>query len=186
MKYQLSTLIEQFEQGQAMDFLFFWGHRPSQDGSITLSCLSQWWGQGFEHEGIYYRTAEHWMMAEKARLFKDSTSLPRILNARTPLEAKKLGRKVKGFELETWQANAYTIVKTGNVHKFSQHMAMKAFLLSTGAKVLVEASPYDQIWGIGLSREAPQAQDPRKWLGTNLLGFALMEVRDELKEQIQV
>lgn len=180
MKYQLSALIEQFEQGQALDFLFFWGHRPSQDGGTNQSCLSQWWKQGFEQEGIYYRTAEHWMMAEKARLFNDTTFLPLILNASTPLEAKKLGRKVRGFELETWQAHAYSIVKTGNLHKFSQHPALKAYLLSTGDKILVEASPYDQIWGIGLSREAPQAQDPREWLGTNLLGFALMEVRDEL------
>lgn len=181
MKYQLPTLIQQFEKGKQLDFLFFWGHRPSRDGSINQSCLSQWWQQGFQHEGIYYRTAEHWMMAEKARLFEDQTSVPLILQASTPLVAKKLGRKVKGFDLETWQAHCYKIVKEGNYHKFSQHAALKAFLVSTGEKVLVEASPYDQIWGIGLAKEAPQALDPREWLGPNLLGFALMEVRDELQ-----
>lgn len=183
MKYQLSTLIQQFENGQQLDFLFFWGHRPSADGSVNQSCLSQWWQQGFQHEDSYYRTAEHWMMAEKARLFKDSPSLQLILKASTPHIAKKLGRKVKGFELETWQAHCYKIVKEGNYHKFSQHPALKHYLLSTGEQVLVEASPYDQIWGIGLTKEAPQARDPREWLGTNLLGFALMEVRDELKER---
>lgn len=181
MKYQLSTLIQQFENGQLLEFVFFWGHRPSRDGSINQSCFSQWWQQGFQHEGVYYRTAEHWMMAEKARLFNDQKSLPLILKASTPLEAKKLGRKVKGFVLETWQAHAYTIVKQGNYHKFSQHPALKNYLLSTAEKVLVEASPYDQIWGIGLVKNAPQALDPRQWLGTNLLGFALMEVRDELR-----
>lgn len=181
MKYQLSALIQQLGKGQLPDFVFFWGHRPSRDGSINQSCLSQWWQQGFLLDDIYYRTAEHWMMAEKARLFKDRASLSLILKARTPLEAKKLGRKVKGFELEIWQANAFGIVKQGNLHKFSQHPALAAYLLSTGEKVLVEASPYDQIWGIGLTKEAPQARDPREWLGTNLLGFALMEVRDELQ-----
>ena len=181
MKYQLSDLIQQFEKGHSLDFTFSWGHRPSRDGSINQSCLSQWWQQGFQEDGIYYRTAEHWMMAEKARLFNDQPSLSLILKASTPLEAKKLGRKVKGFELGTWQANAYEIVKQGNYHKFSQHPALAAYLLSTGEKVLVEASPYDQIWGIGLAKEAPQALDPREWLGTNLLGFALMEVRDELR-----
>ncbi|MBX2871832.1 MAG: NADAR family protein [Saprospiraceae bacterium] len=182
MKYHLSALIQQFENAAPIDFLFFWGHRPSRDGRMNQSCLSQWWQQGFQHEGIYYRTAEHWMMAEKARLFQDQTSLPLILKANTPLEAKKMGRKVKGFELDTWQAHAYEIVKKGNLYKFSQHAALRAFLLSTGEKVLVEASPYDQIWGIGLAKEAPQAKDPRDWLGTNLLGFALMEVRDQLRE----
>lgn len=183
MKYRRSTLIEKFEKGEALDFLFFWGHRPKQDTVIDKSCLSQWWRQGFQHEGIYYRTAEHWMMAEKARLFEDPASLERILKAGTPIEAKKLGRKVKGFQLETWQTHAYQIVKRGNLQKFSQHQNLQTYLLSTGDKVLVEASPYDPIWGIGLAQEAPQAQDPRQWLGSNWLGFALMEVRDELRKE---
>ena len=181
MKYTRAFLIDRLAQGESFEFLFFWGHRPKATTVVNQACLSQWWHQGFQHEGVYYRTAEHWMMAGKARLFQDPASLARILQATTPLVAKKLGRKVKGFQLETWQAEAYNIVKTGNLHKFSQHQELKDYLLSTGDKVLVEASPYDPIWGIGLAKEAPQARDPRQWLGTNWLGFALMEVREELR-----
>lgn len=181
MKYTTNWLLAKMEEGFEPSYLFFWGDKPRKDGAIGKSCLSQWWRQGFTHEGIYYRTAEHWMMAEKARLFKDEESLQQILQSNSPLEAKKLGRKVRNFQVEIWEQHAYTIVKTGNFHKFSQHPSLTAFLLSTGQQVLVEASPYDQIWGIGLSQEAPQAKQPSEWLGQNLLGFALMEVRDALQ-----
>ena len=69
----------------------------------------------------------------------------------------------------------------GNWCKFSQNPGLREFLLSTGDSILVEASPYDSIWGIRLSADSPEAQDPMKWRGQNLLGFALMEVRDELR-----
>lgn len=181
MKYNLPWLLAEIEEGIEPSYLFFWGDKSRKDGAIGKSCLSQWWKQGFTHEEIYYRTAEHWMMAEKARLFGDEESLKKILRSNTPIEAKKLGRKVRDFQVEIWTQHCYDIVRTGNWYKFSQHPRLKAFLLSTGQQILVEASPYDQIWGIGLSQEAPQAHQPSEWLGQNLLGFALMEVRDELQ-----
>lgn len=121
------------------------------------------------------------MMAEKARLFGDDEMLQRILEAPSPGAAKKLGGMVRGFEEERWKARRFAIVVAGNEHKFSQNQPLAAFLDTTGAKVLVEASPRDRIWGIGLAKDAPEAQDPLRWRGLNLLGFALMEVRGRLR-----
>ena len=119
-------------------------------------------------------------MAEKARLFGDDI-LVQILAAKSPAEAKKLGREIQGFDAEVWEAHKVDIVRAGNLHKFGQHKDLLKFLLSTGDRVLVEASPVDAIWGIGLAADAPEAADPARWRGPNLLGFALMEVRDELR-----
>ena len=161
-------------------FLFFWGHQPSKDGTIAKTCFSQWWLSSFVVEGIEYKTAEHWMMAEKARLFGDEEILQKILACHSPAEAKKLGRKVKNYQDEIWLENRFEIVKRGNFYKFSQNESLKDFLLTTQKRILVEASPVDNIWGIGMAIDHPNIENPAKWEGLNLLGFALMEVRDEL------
>lgn len=136
-------------------------------------------------EGSVYLTAEHWMMAAKARLFGDEEIARQIIRTTDPGAAKKLGRKVKAFDPGIWDAHKFDIVVEGNFHKFSTHAALKNFLLATGSSILVEASPLDTIWGIGLTQEDPCVYDPTKWLGENLLGFALMQVRDQLlKAQI--
>lgn len=176
------ALISEINGGLTPEWLFFWGHTPSKDGQVSKSCFSQWWdGHPFIHEGIKYATAEHFMMSEKARLFCDDPTLTRILNAKTPAEAKKLGRLVKAFDEEQWLAARWDIVVQGNLAKFSQHADLRTFLLKTDDQVLVEASPYDRIWGIGMLATAPGVEDPRQWKGLNLLGFALMEVREHLK-----
>jgi ribA/ribD-fused uncharacterized protein len=180
MKYHLQWLIEKFEAGERLKYLFFWGHQPRKDGSIGDGCFSQWWQSAFEVDGITYATAEHWMMAQKARLFGDDEILAQILQAKTPAEAKKLGRAVRNFDPQSWNDHKYEYVKTGNWHKFSQHADLKAYLLTTGDRVIVEASPMDRIWGIGMAKTNPDVENPTKWKGENLLGFALMEVRDEL------
>lgn len=122
------------------------------------------------------------MMAEKARLFEDEETLSKILNCNSPAEAKKLGRQVRNFDDKMWKAHRYEIVKRGNIYKFSQNEDLKTFLLKTENRVLVEASPYDRIWGIGLSKNSDKANYPEQWRGLNLLGFVLMEVRDEILE----
>ncbi len=180
MKYSLQNTQEQFNKGKSIKYLFFWGHTRNKDGSIGKSCFSQWWESAFEVEGIYYKTAEHWMMAEKARLFDDIEILKEIVACTHPMEAKQLGRKVKNFDPKVWDQNKYEIVKQGNLYKFSQHDDLKAFLLGTKNRTIVEASPRDRIWGIGMSQNNEKAQNPNLWRGQNLLGFALMEVRDEL------
>lgn len=163
-------------------FLFFWGHQPSKDGTITKTCFSQWWESAFVVEGIEYNSAEHWMMAKKALLFNDETIFEKIIEVKSPAEAKKLGREVQNYNDEIWLQNRYQIVKEGNFHKFSQHYDLKEFLLNTKDRILAEASPVDAIWGIGMASDHQNINNPKKWRGLNLLGFALMEVRDVLKK----
>jgi ribA/ribD-fused uncharacterized protein len=181
MKYNCDQLIRESKAGITHEYILFWGHRPQKDGKIGKSCFSQWFESSFVVEDVKYASAEHWMMAEKARLFNDNGLLPEILNAATPEKVKDLGRKIKNFDDKVWDLHKYNSVLAGNMHKFSQNGALKNYLLSTENKIIVEVSPYDQIWGIGIGKEHPDALFPEKWNGQNLLGFALMEVRNELR-----
>jgi hypothetical protein len=180
MKYSIDWLKQQYQKGEEVKYYFFWGHTPKIPGAVDKSCLSQWFPNPFTVEGTLYHTAEHWMMAGKARLFNDAEALEEILKTTKPGTAKAWGRKVKNFDAAVWKAKAYEIVVEGNIHKFSQHKPLKEFLLKTGNQVIVEASPRDFIWGIGLGQDRKEAQHPNTWRGTNLLGFALMEARDKL------
>lgn len=176
-----SELISLVQTGAPLDYVFFWGHRKPEDGSVTKSCFSQWYEAAFRINDELFRTAEHYMMVRKARLFSDEATAKRILAAATPSEAKSLGRKVQGFSDEVWLAHREEIVFTGNLEKFSQHSSLGQFLLATGDSILVEASPTDSIWGIGLAQDTALARDPSSWPGLNLLGFALMKVRVRLR-----
>jgi ribA/ribD-fused uncharacterized protein len=121
------------------------------------------------------------MMVHKARLFQDEFTAEKILKVKSPAEAKKLGRSVKtliqGFGILT---NLILLLKV-IFHKFSQDIALKEFLLTTQNRVIVEASPVDSIWGIGMASDHPDVENPMEWEGENLLGYALMEVRDRLQ-----
>jgi ribA/ribD-fused uncharacterized protein len=163
--------------GQPLDILPFWGHRPTASGAVGAGCLSQWWPAAFTVDGVTYPTAEHWMMAGKARLFDDDAGLAAVLAARSPGAAKAAGRKVRGFDEQRGAKERYGLVVAGNSAKFGQHPALHAFLVATGRRVLVEASPYDRVWGIGMAPGNPAVAHPAQWRGLNLLGFALMEVR---------
>ena len=171
MKYTIENI------DTTKEYLLFWGHQIAKDNSITKTCFSQWWLSAFVVEGIEYKTAEHWMMAKKAALFGDTETLEKIIACETPQEVKKLGRLVKNYEDEIWLAHRYAIVKEGNYHKFSQNKNLHEFLLSTADSIIVEASPVDAIWGIGLDANHEDAKNPSKWRGLNLLGFALMNKR---------
>lgn len=177
-------LVQAMQKGLNPKWGFFWGHTPSKDGSITKACFSQWWaGHPFVVEGITYRTAEHYMMAEKARLFGDAGMREKILAAPSPAVAKKLGRLVTSFDDTVWLQHRWDIVLRANAAKFSQHEDLKTFLLQTGKRVLVEASPFDRIWGIGMAVDHSDAERPQHWKGLNLLGFVLMEVRRALQPE---
>lgn len=176
------TLIAAIENGLQPKYLFFWGHTAGKGGQVGKECLSQWYAAAFEVDGVRYATAEHYMMAEKARLFGDEGVRERIFAAAHPSLAKNLGREVQGFNEATWAQHRFDIVVRGNEAKFGQNEALRAFLLNTGERVLVEASPVDRIWGIGLAEQDAKAQDPEQWRGLNLLGFALMMVRSRLRE----
>ena len=175
--YSLPWLLAQ----ENPKFLHFWGHTPKQKDTVDKSCFSQWFPAAFTADGDTYATAEHWMMAEKARLFADEAVRQRVLAAKSPGEAKKLGRQVKNFDPARWDEVKFNLVVAGNYHKFSQHPALRDYLLGTGDQVLVEASPVDAIWGNGLAADHPDAAQPARWPGENLLGFALMAVRDQLR-----
>lgn len=179
-----AELLTAIEQGATFTYLPFYGHAPEPDGSAGPGCLSQWWPAApFTQGGNTYATAEHYMMWRKADLFGDHGTAEKILSAPTPKEAKALGRQASGFDQATWEAGRYDIVVDASRLKFGQHDDLRAFLLSTGDRILVEASPRDRIWGIGLGRNNPAAHDPAQWRGLNLLGFALCDVRDVLAKE---
>jgi ribA/ribD-fused uncharacterized protein len=179
-KERLTALRDAELDGKPMKITPFWGHRPTAGGTAGPGCLSQWWLAEFTVDGVAYPTAEHWMMAAKARLFGDGEGLAAVLAAKSPSAAKAAGRKVRDFDEQKWAAARYDIVVAGNLAKFGQHDALREFLLGTGDRVLVEASPYDRVWGIGMGPANPDVAHPLKWRGLNLLGFALMDVRERL------
>lgn len=180
MTYDRQWLEREFRAKAKLKFVFFWGHQASKNGQLTPACFSQWWPAPFEVDGIVYPTAEHWMMAGKALLFGDDDTAKRIREAGSPRQVKELGRQVRGFDEIRWSAARRDIVTTGNLEKFGQNPALGSFLQSTGKAVLVEASPVDRIWGIGLAADDEHAANPLRWKGENLLGFSLMDVRDSL------
>ena len=176
-----AALIDHVNYGNPVKYLFFWGHQKPTSG-VSKSCFSQWYDSPFEVDGKRFITAEHYMMYGKAMLFKDTEVAEKILKSTNPGAAKKLGRAVRGFDQQQWEAACFDIVVAGNVAKFSADQALKTFLLNTGDRVLVEASPVDQIWGIGMAEDHPDCHNPNLWKGDNLLGFALMVARQKLSE----
>ncbi|MDR0672193.1 MAG: NADAR family protein [Zoogloeaceae bacterium] len=175
----LEDLRARFNAGEKLKYVFFWGHQTNQRG-MTAACFSQWYGAPFVVDGQRYPTAEHFMMAEKAALFGDHATRALALKAPNPGAAKALGRQVRGFDEKTWQEKRFSIVFLANQSKFAQNPALGRFLDQTGNRILVEASPVDRIWGIGLAQEDKKANNPNLWRGLNLLGFALMQVRHDL------
>lgn len=182
MKYDVESIKQMVSADPNLEFIYFWGHTPSAKG-ITQTCLSQWYGVKFEVAGVEYHTAEQYMMAQKALLFDDKEVYDQIMLADNPREYKALGRKIRNFDGKVWDSSKYSIVVEGNKAKFSQNADLREYLLSTGDAILAEASPYDKIWGIGLYAAQAAKGTVQQWKGLNLLGCALMEVRDWLREQ---
>lgn len=144
------------------------------------SPFSQWYICEFEENGIIFNCMEQYMMFHKAILFGNYDVALRIKNIKyNPREYKRIGRKeIKNFNSKIWDINKRLIVTKGNILKFSQNPKLKIELLSTKDTTLVEASPYDKIWGCGLSQEDSRIHNPRNWTGQNLLGDILTEIRD--------
>ena len=152
-------------------FTFFW--RPD-------SPFSQWHPARFTVDGNGFVCAEQYMMHGKAVLFGDAAIAAEILAATEPRAHKALGRKVRGFDDATWKKNREAIVYAGSRAKFTQNPALRAVLLATAGTRLVEASPMDRIWGIGMTAANKDATNPAKWRGQNLLGQILTRLRDDL------
>ncbi|KAI5462888.1 hypothetical protein BGZ63DRAFT_452389 [Mariannaea sp. PMI_226] len=184
--------------------LYFWRETDSETG-----WLSQWYYCPFKDDKDpkkTYKTAEHYMMHHKALLFNDEAVALQVLRAGHPRQVKALGRKVKRFDDATWEAHRRDIVRQGNILKFTTAISeegyhkgtapkgkstkrklipiegsLKQMLLDTGDREIIEASPYDSIWGIGFT--AANAEAAKESWGLNLLGLELMEVRKILLEQ---
>lgn len=184
MEYTIESLRQAYQAGQPLKYLFFWGHKQTE-GPVTKACLSQWYPSPFEAEGHRFRWAEQYMMSWKALLFDDQDSFQKIMEAKHPGECKQRGKQVRGFDNAIWDQHKRRIVTQGSYYKFSQNPELGAFLLATGDRVLVEASPYDRIWGVGLALGDEKLQNPLLWRGQNLLGFSLMEARQLLARQEQ-
>lgn len=164
-------------------YFYFYGHHQKEENKIDASCLSNFYPVKFTVDNIEYCCSEQYMMAQKAKLFKDDERYKMIMSETDPAKIKWYGRMVKGFTYEDWEKNKINIVKTGCKAKFEQNPELKKFLVSLKSQVLVEASRTDRIWGISLSKDDPRAQDPAEWCGENLLGFILTEIKDEFRKE---
>lgn len=152
-------------------FTFFWR---------TESPFSQWHPARFILNGITFNCVEQYMMYAKAKLFGDEEMAKLILRAKSPIEQKKLGRQVKSFDRAKWESHCKQIVYDGNHAKFTQNEDLLQILLQTAGTTLVEASPVDSIWGVGLAEDDPRIQDRKTWRGKNWLGEVLTRVREDL------
>lgn len=150
-------------------FTFFWKHR-----------LSQWHRAPFVVGDTTFTHAEQYMMYAKALLFGDREAATRVLAAETPAEQQAIGRAIRGFDESVWTLFREAVVFTGNYARFSQNPEQRELLVATRGTTLVEASPHDCVWGIGLAADDPRARDRSQWRGLNLLGEALTRVREVL------
>lgn len=150
-------------------FVLFWG-----------GIFSQWYPHKMTIDGVEYNCNEQYMMAEKARTFGDFEALEAIMKSTNPKNQKAYGRAVKNFNPHMWDRMAQEVVFRANLEKFSDP-ELKKYLFSFGNEEIVEASPYDNIWGIGLGEDDPDALDKTKWQGTNFLGEAIMRAREALR-----
>ena len=143
--------------------------------------LSNWYLSDFKVDGIKYSSLEQYMMYQKARYFKDDEIMDEILKTDNPSEIKALGRKVSNFNSNIWNGIRQIVIYKGLLAKFNQNDDLKEKLKATGDDILAECSRSDRIWGIGLSLEDDDRLDISKWKGQNLLGYALMMVRQQLQ-----
>lgn len=144
--------------------------------------FSQWYKSDFiDCCGIKFNCAEQYMMYHKANLFNDKEIAEKILKEKDPKNIKALGRKIKNFDQQEWDKKKFYIVVNGNYYKFSQNPKLKSILLDTNDEIIAEASPLDTIWGIGIDEKSAQNGD--KWQGENLLGKALVVVRNMIKDE---
>lgn len=160
-----------------MEKLFFWGH-TEHGSNVTRACLSNFYPCKFEFNGKTFNFSEQCFMYQKAILFNDFEIAKQVLNETDVRKIKALGRKVKNFNNELWDKHKEDFMFNACYAKFSQNSELKDFLLSTSNREIVEASPVDNIWGIGFSSDKAM-ENVNKW-GQNLLGKVLMKVREDL------
>lgn len=171
----VSELKQLIKEGNKFEFVFFYG-----------TCLSNWYPASFTIDGIKYYNSEQWMMAEKARTFGDTAMLEKILQESDPKKVKAMGRDVANYNEEVWAECRYEKVLRGVLEKFRQNKKEKKYLLDTGDAIIVEASPYDSIWGIKRGEHEHGLTNVDTWKGLNLLGFVLMDARDIIEKETRI
>ena len=154
-------------------YTFFWNGPFSQWDESPFMAL----------DGLMYNCAEQFMMGQKALLFQDEETFKKIMTTTNPREQKKLGRQVKNFNPIIWNTMSTLFVYDANLFKFSQNEKHREALLATGDTILVEASPYDKIWGVSLSEDDPRINDMSTWQGQNRLGFILTRIREVIRDE---
>jgi ribA/ribD-fused uncharacterized protein len=157
------------------DVIYFW-----RETEPVYGCFSNWFSSPFTEDGKHFPTSEHYLMYHKSLLMGDKIIADAILNAVTPKRVKDLGRMVSNWDEEKWVANREKIMYRGLLAKCNAHPRIKKCLLDTGARLLAEGSPYDRIWGVGITRV--QGLSGAHWKGLNLLGISLMSLRDDLRK----
>lgn len=197
MKYSIEWLKNEIKEGKKHTLLGFWGDKADSPQERIYSNFHK---SGFTvpvvvdengtMEEITFTCNEQFFMYCKALLFKDMESVSKLLVPNNnPAEYKEIGRRVKNYDDYIWSQRRYGFMKEGLYYKFTQNNALKRQLLMTGNKVLVETSPFDEIWGIRLGKRNRMGKidktwlDVNNWRGSNLLGFALMEVRDQIRAE---
>jgi ribA/ribD-fused uncharacterized protein len=151
--------------------VLFWGGWPSN-----------WEPSQFTIDGVEYNCVEQYMMAKKAQLFQDEEIYKKIMSSRYPKAQKEFGGKVRNYDDEKWSAVRYKVVLEATIEKYKQNPVLLERLLATGSAQFVEASPFDKIWGVGLTDDDPRILDPKKWNGQNLLGKAITEAREHIRQ----
>lgn len=147
--------------------------------------MSNWYPAAFTVDGVAYTSSEQYMMHRKALYFGDTASAERILAENDCKTVKALGRKVAPFDPVEWAGVRQIIVYRGLLEKFRQNPELREKLLATGDAILAECSPLDRVWGIGMGTENEDRLDTAKWRGTNILGFTLMQVREQLRREAE-
>jgi ribA/ribD-fused uncharacterized protein len=162
-------------------FTLFW------NGPFSQWCPSRFNSADFFDWPAEFNTAEQYMMAGKAWVFNDRSAFNQILQAKTPRQQKAIGRTIVGFDRAIWEPVCMGIVYRGSHYKFSSNTDLMAHLVLTAGTTIVEASPEDKIWGIGLHETDPRCLSRSTWHGTNYLGRVLTQLRDDyLLNTVQV
>ena len=152
-------------------------HNPDEE----YGAFSNWYPSKFVADGICFTSMEQFMMYRKAVWFQDHEIAEQILATEDAARIKELGRMVAGYEDSIWSGIRQMVVYEGLIEKFSQNSELCEQLLSTGDAILAECAVIDRIWGIGVAMDVPKRLDPSKWREQNLLGYALMMVRDQIR-----
>ncbi len=182
----VTELVAMVDAGIQPEYIFFPGHRERPTADLGPSCLGRWWPAPFTVNDHQFASAEHHMMWSKAKLFDDDRCAEAILHASGFTQAKALCREIENVDESTWVSHRWEIVVEGSIAKFTSDPRLLEYLLGTDERVLVAASPLDLVWGNGLAMDSPLIANPRHWRGANLLGFALMEARQRIRQRADV